>query len=207
VVADARYREIQGTRYDLYMSFLQADHRPRHLMVKLREGARPEALAPAVRGAVRGLDPELPAPDALAMSEAVARALGGPQFAARVFGAFAALALLLAALGLYALLAYAVSRRTREIGVRLALGAAPGDVRRLVLREGLGLTVIGLALGLLAAAPATRLLGALLYEVRPTDPLTFAAVAALLLGVGGLACLLPARRAAQVDPAVTLRAE
>jgi putative ABC transport system permease protein len=205
VVADARYREIHGTRHDLYMSFLQADHRPRHLMV--RAAGEPNALVPAVREALRGLAPELPAPSALAMSEAVSMALGGPRFAARVFGAFAGLALLLAALGLYGLLAYSVSRRTREIGVRAALGASPSALRELVWREGLGLAAWGIGLGTLVAAAATRALAGLLHEVGPLDPTTFAAVGLALATVALLTCLLPARRAARVDPAVALRAE
>ncbi len=205
VVADARYREIHGTRHDLYMSFLQADHRPRHLMV--RAAGEPGALVPAVREALRGLAPELPAPSALAMSEAVSMALGGPRFAARVFGAFAGLALLLAALGLYGLLAYSVSRRTREIGVRAALGASPSALRELVWREGLGLAASGIGLGTLFAAAATRALAGLLHEVGPLDPATFVTVGLALATVALLTCLLPARRAARVDPAVALRAE
>src|SRR6266496_4211019 len=108
------------------------------------------------------------------------------DLATRVFGAFALVALLLAALGLYGLLAYSVTWRTREIGLRVALGARPRDVGRLVLREGLVLTLSGIALGLVVAGAATRLLESLLYGVRPTDGLTFAAVAALLLAVAGL---------------------
>jgi putative ABC transport system permease protein len=205
VVADARYREIQASRFDLYMSFLQSDHGPNHLVV--RSSTDPAALVPAIREVVRGLDSDQPVTEAATMTQIVSEALGGPRFAARVFGAFAVVALLLAALGLYGLLAYAVSRRTREIGVRMAVGASPGNVRRLVLREGLGLTVAGIVLGLFAAAAGARLLGTLLYEVRPSDPVTFAAVPILLLGVAGLACLLPARRATRVDPIVALRTD
>ena len=116
-------------------------------------------------------------------------------------------ALFLAALGLYGLLAYAVSRRTREIGVRVAVGARPGDVRRLVLREGLGLAAAGIVLGLAGAAAAARLLARLLYEVGPADPVMFAAGPLVLLAVVAVACLLPARRATRVDPVVALRTE
>ena len=205
VVADARYREIQASRFDLYMSLLQSDHRPNHLVV--RASTEPSSLVPAIREVVRGLDPDQPVTEAATMTEIVSQALGGPRFAARIFGAFAVVALFLAALGLYGLLAYAVSRRTREIGVRMAVGASPANVRRLVLREGLGLTAAGIVLGLAVAAAAARVLGTLLYEVRPSDPVTFAAVPFLLLGVAALACLLPARRAMRVDPVVALRTD
>jgi putative ABC transport system permease protein len=205
VVADARYREIQAARHDLYMSFLQADHRPNHLVV--RSASEPAALTAAVREVVKSLDPGQPAPEAITMARVVSEALGGPRFAARVSSAYAFAALLLAALGLYGLLAYAVSRRTREIGIRVALGAGPSAIRSLVLREGLSLVASGIGLGLLGAAASARLLGALLYEIRPADPVTFAVVPLLLLVVAILACLLPARRATCVDPAVSLRTE
>ncbi len=205
VAAEARYREIQASRFDLYMCFLQSNHAPQHLMV--RSSGEPTALVPAIRDVVRGLDADQPVTETASMTEIVLAALGGPRFAARLFGGFAVVALLLAVLGLYGLLAYAVSRRTREIGVRVAVGARPGDVRRLVMREGLGLTVAGIFLGLLAAAASVRLLGALLYEVRPTDPLTFAVAPLLLLAIAAAACLVPARRAIRVDAVVALRTE
>jgi hypothetical protein len=205
MVADARYREIHATRHDLYMSFLQSDHRPHHLMV--RAAGDPGALVPAVREALRGLAPGLPAPAALPMSEAVSQALGGPRFAARVFSTFAVLALFLAALGLYGLLAYSVSRRTREIGVRATLGAGPRALRGLIWREGLGLAACGIGFGTLLAAAGSRALAGLLHGIRPLDPLTFGIVGLTLGTVAVLACLLPARRAARVDPAVALRAE
>jgi putative ABC transport system permease protein len=205
VVADARYRELQAARLDLYMSYLQSNARPHHVVV--RTAFDPLALVRPIREIVQQLDPGLPLTDVASMTELVSRALGEPRFAARLFGAFALIALLLAALGLYGLLAYSVSRRTQEIGVRVALGARPSDVRRMVVREGLRLVMGGLALGLLGAAAAARLLTSLLFGVRPVDPPTFAAVASLLLAVAALACLLPASRAARVDPAVALRAE
>lgn len=205
VAGDARYRELQASRLDLYMSYRQANHRPHHVVVRTR--ISPHALAEPMRELVRGLDPEVPVTDVLTMSEAVSKALGGPRFAARVFGAFALVALLLSALGLYGLLAYSVSRRTREIGVRVALGATRTDVRRLVLREGLALTTSGIAIGLAVAWAASRSLESLLFGVTAADAITYAVGPALLAAVALVACLLPARRAARVDPAVALRSE
>lgn len=205
VVADARYRELQATRMDLYMSSLQSDHRTGHLMV--RTAQPPAAAAAAVREAVWALDRDRAPPAVITMTSAVSEALAGPKFAARLFGGFAVVALLLASLGLYGVLAYSVMWRTRELGVRVALGAVPRDVAYLVMREGLGLTLTGIALGLLAASGATRVLESLLYGVTPSDGLTLGAVAVLLLAVTVLACGLPLRRALAIDPAVVLRQE
>jgi putative ABC transport system permease protein len=205
VAGDARYRELQASRLDLYMSYRQADHRPRHLVVRGR--VDPHALAEPMRELIRQLDPEVPVTDVLTMSQAVSMALGGPRFAARVFGAFALVALTLSALGLYGLLAYSVSRRTREIGIRVALGADRHDVRRLVLREGLALTGGGIAIGLAAAGLASRSLRSLLFGVGSADAATFAAGPVVLAATAVAAALLPARRAARVDPAVALRTE
>jgi putative ABC transport system permease protein len=184
------------------MSFLQANHPPHHLVV--RAEVEPAALvrpSAIVRGLIR------PARARGLAQPASCPRLGGPRFAARVFSAFALVALLLAALGLYGLLAYVVGRRTREIGVRVALGALPRDVRRLVLKEGLALTAGGILLGLAGSFGASRLLSSLLFGVGPVDPLTFGAGPLLLAAVAVAACLLPARRATRVDPAVALRSE
>jgi putative ABC transport system permease protein len=205
VVADARYRDMTSTRLDLYMSHLQSDHRTGALMVRTR--ASPATVAPAVAEAVWSMDRNQARPKVITMTGVVWEALAIPRFATRVFGAFAFVAVGLAALGLYGLIAYSVTSRTREIGVRVALGARPGDVASLVVREGVGLALTGIALGLACAAAGTRYLGSLLYGVRATDAPTFAAVAAALLAVAVLACGLPLRRALAVDPAVALRHE
>jgi predicted permease len=205
VVADARYRELQASRLDLYMSYLQADHKTGQLMVRARGDST--VVAAAVRDAVWSMDRQQAPPSVVTMTGVVAEALGGPRFAARVFGAFALVALLLAALGLYGLLAYSMTGRTREIGVRMALGALPRDVGLLVLREGLGPTFIGIALGLVVSIASTRLLQSLLYGVTPNDGATIMAVVALLIAVAVLTCGLPLRRALRVDPAVALRHE
>jgi putative ABC transport system permease protein len=120
---------------------------------------------------------------------------------------FGVLALLLAAIGIYGVLSYAVSRRTRELGVRMALGATPGGLARLVVREGLATTAVGIGIGLAAAAVLTRYLASLLFEVQPGDPLTYAAVAGVLLVTALLATWLPARRATTIDPLAAMRAE
>jgi putative ABC transport system permease protein len=205
VVADVRYRELQATRLDLYMSYLQADHRTGSLMVRTQQ--EPAAAAAAVREAVWSMDKEKAPPAVTAMTSAFSEALAAPRFATRVFGGFAVVALSLAALGLYGLLAYSVAWRTREIGVRVALGALPRDVGYLFLREGIGLTVCGIAVGLLIALGSTRVLQSMLYGVTATDSLTLAGVAVLLFSVAVLACALPVRRALGVAPAVALRHE
>ena len=173
----------------------------------VRTHANPTAVAQAVIGAVHGIDPNVPVTDTTTMARIVSEMLGGPRFAARLLGAFALIALGLAALGVYALLAYSVTSRTREIGVRIALGARPADVRRLVFQHGFTLTAIGLGAGLIAAALGARLVGTLLYEVPVRDPLTFTVAPLVLAAAAALACLLPALRATRVDPACTLRGE
>jgi putative ABC transport system permease protein len=141
------------------------------------------------------------------MDEVVSRSTASRRFTLTLLGGFAALALLLAAVGIYAVLAYSVARRTHEIGVRLALGARRNDVLRLVLGHGLRLTLVGLAMGTAGAFGLTRLFRSLLYEVGPTDPLTFGVVLLLLGGVALAASYIPARRAMRVDPMVALRYE
>jgi predicted permease len=160
VAADARYRELRNSRLDLYMSFLQADHKPHHVVVRFSGDA--STLADAIRRVVRSLDADQPVEEVVLMSSVVTSALGGPRFAAQLFSAFAGIALLLCGLGLYGLLSFSVSRRTREIGVRVAVGATPASVRRLVLREGLLLSALGIGVGLSGAAIGSRALSGLL---------------------------------------------
>jgi putative ABC transport system permease protein len=181
----------------------QSDHRPHHVVVRTRgEGG---GLPTAILRTLRELDPEQPAPRIVAMTDVVHEALGGPRFGARVLTAFALVGLALAALGLYGLIAYAVGRRTREIGLRVTLGARPLDVARLVLREGLVPAGLGVAVGLAGALGAARLVSRLLFGVAPTDPITLAGASLLLLAVAALASALPAGRALRVQPSVTLR--
>jgi putative ABC transport system permease protein len=174
----------------------------------VRTAMDPEAIVPAVRNAVRGVDPLLPLYDAQAMPDRVERSLGARRLAVMVLGSFAGLALLLAMLGTYGVLSYSTSQRTRELGIRMALGARPGDVVTMVLRNGLTLAVIGVVIGVgTYALVGNRVLSTLLYGVGAGDPLAMATGIVVLAGAACLACWIPARRAASVDPSVTLRAE
>lgn len=160
-----------------------------------------------IRAEMKALDPSLPLANFRMMQSLIASAVARPRFSALLFGAFAAIALGLTAIGLYGIVAYATARRTREIGVRIALGASARDVLVLVLRQGMLPALIGLAIGMGGALALTRLLTSQLYEVRPTDPATFLAVAMLLLLVALAACCIPARRAVRIDPMMALRCE
>ena len=166
------------------------------------------SLIPAVRNAVREIDPELPVYDIRPLSDRVEKSLGARRLAVTVLGGFAALALTLALLGTYGVLSYSTSQRTRELGIRMALGARPGDVVAMVLRSGLTLAAAGLVVGIVAyLGIGGRVLRALVYEVSPSDPATMAIGFSVLAATALVACWIPARRASSVDPAVTLRAE
>jgi len=141
------------------------------------------------------------------MRQVLSDSVSEPRFRSVVFGSFAIVALVLVAIGILGVLAHSVTRRTREIGVRMALGAQRVDVLNLVVRQALAMTIAGVALGAIGAAALTRLLASFLFEVRPLDPATFASAAALLVGVALAASYVPARRASSVDPVVALRAE
>jgi putative ABC transport system permease protein len=169
--------------------------------------ANPEHLTPAIRGQVKAIDPDLPIINARTMTEVISRSVWQPRLYAILFGVFAAVALALASIGIYGVMAYSVSERTREIGVRVALGAQRRDVLKLIVAQGMTLTLIGAGIGLSAALALTRLMQTLLFEVSATDPFTFVALAALLSVVALAACYLPARRATKVDPMVALRCE
>jgi predicted permease len=175
--------------------------------VIVRAEGDPAALVPAIRAQIAQIDPDQPATKVRTLEQVIERASGPQRLLAQLLSAFAAAALLLAALGIYGVVSYAVSRREREIGVRLALGAQTGDVLRMMLGEGLRLSLIGVACGIAAALALARLLASFLYGVSATDPLTYLMVAIALSVVATLASLLPARRATRVDPAISLRAE
>lgn len=173
----------------------------------VRASGNPAALAPAIRDAIWRLDPALPISRIETMDRVRAAYLGPQRFELSLFSLFSLVALVLAAVGLYGVTAYSVSRRTHEIGIRIALGARRGDVMRLVVGSGAKLALAGVAAGVVLALGLTQLMAGLLFEVTPADPLTFAAVAILLSGVALLASYIPARRAMRVDPMIALRYE
>jgi predicted permease len=207
--------EIVGVVEDTKYATLRAEEAPTAYVplteggatFELRTAATPAVLIPSVRKLVNETDSNLPVIRMRTQSETIDRLLFNERLVARLFGLFGVLGLLLSCIGLYGLLSYEVARRTREIGIRTALGAQRRDVWLVVLRQGLTLVIAGVAVGVAGAISVTRLLDSLLYNLRPTDPMTFAGVAALLLTVGVIACLLPARRATLVDPMVALRYE
>ena len=206
VVGDSRHdgldAEFQPT---LFYPFAQESQGGMSLV--LRSTLPPATLTRMVRAAVSEMDKGLPVADAVTMYHHISEMMADRRYPAFVLGLFAALALTLAAVGIYGVLSYTVGQRTREIGVRLALGARPADVLRTVLGGGLRLTLSGVALGGMAAGLAAGALGKLLYGVHPLDPVTFAGVPLVLVGVALLAMAAPARRAARVDPMVALRSE
>ncbi|MGH9958470.1 MAG: ABC transporter permease, partial [Pyrinomonadaceae bacterium] len=174
--------------------------------VVARAQVEPSALVPAMREAVRSLDPQLPL-NFRTLDQVFSSSLDQQRFSVVIFGAFGTVALLLAAMGIYGVTTYAVAQRTQEIGIRMALGAQMSDVLKLVLGKGMALAFLGAAIGLAGGLAVTRIMSSLLFEVEPTDPVTFVTVSAVLIVVALLACLIPARRATKVDPLVALRYE
>jgi ABC-type antimicrobial peptide transport system permease subunit len=176
-----------------------------HLVV--RTAGDPSALAPAIRAAVKRIEPNTPLMTARTMQDVLSASMAETSFTTVILMVAALVALLLGAIGLYGVINYVVSQRTQEIGVRIALGAIPAQVRTLVLRQGLTLAAVGILIGLAGAVALTRLLGTLLYEVKSRDPITFVLVAAVMLGVSSFAAYVPARRASAVSPLQALRAD
>ena len=167
----------------------------------------PATLINAVRLTVSKIDPEQAIHNIGTMEQRLSQSIAPQRFVALLLGLFAALALIQALIGIYGVMSYAVTQRRQEMGIRMALGAHPGNILSLVLKRGMKLTLIGLALGLMGAFASTRLLGDMLFGVKPIDPLTFAAMTLLLVGISLVACFLPARRATKVDPMNVLRSE
>ena len=205
VVEDARYREVEAPRFDLYLPYRQAPNPVQHFMVRL--SGDPLEAVPALRSAVAALDPGARVDAVSTMEEVVGRALAPWRFSSIVVSAFGAIALTFAAVGIAALVAFAVTQRRREIGVRVALGAQTRDVVMLVASEGAWIALAGLAVGVLAAWILRRSVESMLFGVAPDDSLTFGGVGLLLGLVSLLAAYLPARSAARIDPAAALRAE
>jgi len=206
IVADVQ-RDGRGpaSRPEMYVPFAQEPWWAAYLVV--RTAGDPAHLSGVVRNAVHALDPGLPIESVQPMVEIVQESVAQPRFRATLLSLFGAAALVLAIVGIYGVLSYSVGRRTREVGIRVALGAERGDVLRLVVGEGLALTAAGLAAGAAGAAILTRFLASLLFGVGRFDPATYAGVAVALIAAGLLACWIPARRATRVDPVRALRAE
>jgi putative ABC transport system permease protein len=205
VVGDVRQSAlVEPPTPQMYLSSLQEPNASLTLLVRAAHAA---SVAPVVRQQIRALDKELPIGAMEMMDRTVWNSIGRPRFNALLLGASSAIALLLAVIGVYGVIAYSVQRRTHEIGIRRALGAQTRDVLRLVLGHALSLVLVGVLIGVFGAIALTRLLTTLLYGVAPTDPATFVSVAVLLTGVALLACYVPSQRATRVDPTDALRAE
>ncbi len=204
VVGNARYSTLDGElRPMVYWTPAQLAYSSMTLI--LRTSVEPESLAAAARREILAIDKDQPVSDVRTMESWLAESISRTRFGTLLLGGFAGLALILAAIGLYGVMSHSVVQRQNEIGVRMALGAQARDVLGMVIKQGLALVLVGVALGLLGALALTRVLSSLLYGVSATDPMTFAAIALLLLAVSGIACYIPARRAARVDPLIAMR--
>ena len=206
IVGDIRaYGNREQAPPIVYLPYDQAPIQVFSLLV--RSTASPAVIVNGARTAVKEVDPELPVFDVKTMNDALADSVSQPRFYAVLLGSFAGIALIIAALGIYGVISYTVSQRTRELGIRIALGAQRERVLRLVIRQGMALTTTGVVVGLVAAYVLTRVIASLLFGVAPADPVTFGGVALVFLTVAWLASYLPARRAASVDPIIAMRAE
>ena len=204
VVGDVRHRGLEsGLRQTIYFPSLRLGY----ANLVIRTTNDPVSLAAAVRREVTAIDPNQPVANIKTMERWVSESVAQPRFRTLLLGLFSGAALLLSMVGIYGVMSYAVSQRTHELGVRMALGARAGDVLRLVIGQGMRLAVAGVAIGLAAAFALTRLIKDLLFGVQATDPVTFAAIALFLIGIALLACYLPARRATKVNPLTALRGE
>jgi putative ABC transport system permease protein len=206
MVSDARYGSaLQPPHMYLYLPVTQEYQSSMVLHVKIT--GDPASLSAGMQREVRTLDPNLPIYNVRTLSAQLDQVLASQRVAAALISSLGLLALLLAGIGLYGVMAYAVAQRTREIGIRMALGAQSVDVQKLIVRQGMTLALMGVALGLLTSLAFTRVLNSLLFGVSATDPLTFAVIPVLMAGVALLACWIPVRRAAKLNPLVVLRCE
>jgi putative ABC transport system permease protein len=206
VIADARTESLAEAGVpQIYLSLYQ--RMPKELAVFLRGDLDASAIPEEVRAMVQSVNPELPVYGAKTLDDAVSWSLEQRRFSMDIVAAFAVTALLLAALGIYGVISYIVGERTRDIGIRLALGAQRGKIMAMVLRQGLGLAMAGAGVGLVGSVIVSHLMAGLLYGVSPTDLLTFAGVTLVLTAVALAACYIPARRAMRVDPLVALHYE
>jgi putative ABC transport system permease protein len=208
VVGDVKYGGLdRDSSSAYYLAFWQDEGVGTADFLTVRTTAPAAGLTESVGREIRRLEPNVIVSEASTMDEAISDSVAQPRFRTTLIGAFALLALLLAAVGIYGVIAYSVSQRTQEIGVRMALGARRADVLAMILGEGAILAAIGIAIGLAGALALTRLLAGLLFTVKPTDPVTFVAVSLLLAVVSVAAGFLPAQRATRIDPLTALRWE
>jgi putative ABC transport system permease protein len=210
VVGDVRQRELGAPPAKaLYQPYQQVSERLKWFVSEstfvIRTSVEPQSFVAGLRSELQTVDRELPLHDVATMEHVVAKSVADPRFYTLLLGSFSALALILAAAGIYSVISYSVTQRTHEIGIRLALGAQSGAILRLVVGQGMALTLAGLAIGLGGAFALTRVLSDFLYQVSVTDPATFALLSLSLVAVALLACWIPARRATKVDPLVALR--
>jgi putative ABC transport system permease protein len=205
VVDDVRYYgandEVRGLVYVPYKQDSWGGMR-----VIIRSSGDPGAIVPAVRRVIAGIDPDLAVATVATMDDLMGQSLAGPRFTTFLLSGFAAVALILVAVGLYGVLSYGITQRTHEIGIRMALGARAGHVLRMVVREAALMVVLGIIIGGAGALAVSRVMTSILFETSATDPAAFIAVVLVLGAVGAVAAYLPARRATKVDPLIALRA-
>jgi ABC-type antimicrobial peptide transport system permease subunit len=212
IIEDVRYQGLDAEpRQAWYVPFAQAEASfgspVRSMKLALRTVGNPLAFADVIRSSIREVDAELPVVGLRTMDDVVAGSVAAPRFTMVLLSLFAGVALLLGAVGIYGVIAYTVSQRRKELGIRMALGAGYRDTAGMVLAQGMKLMAVGLLLGIAGALALTRLLSGLLFGVRPNDPVTFIAVSLVLASIGALACWIPARRARSVDLLAVLRSD
>ena len=206
VIGDVKQLGLDSSaKPEVYFPYLQVAAPSMSLVV--RTASDPLSLAGAVKSQIQMIDKDLPIDDAKTMQQLLAESISGRRFNMLLLTVFAVVALVLAVVGIYGVMSYTVTQRTHEIGIRVAIGAQPRDVFRMVIGQGMMLAMIGVAFGLVGAFGLTRLMTTMLFGVEPTDPATFVSIAVLLTGVALVACYIPGRRATKVDPLVALRYE
>ena len=206
IVSDVNYEALDMQPYpQMYVSYLQSPQWVTSLIIKT--DGEPTAALPAIREIMKEIDRSQPLYDVRTMNDVLSESISRPRFNSQLISLLTAIALILTVVGIYGIISYSVSHRTHEIGIRLALGALPIDILRMVIAHGLKIALLGIAIGLAAALMLTRLIRSLLYQVSATDPLTFIAMPMVIAVVAIAACYIPARRATRIDPMISLRYE